>query len=148
MSVEDSRLLACPFFWSVFGDRTGLRQIARNEKAVCKLPLTNGFHFCYETQMKNFITRGNSRTTKSKTENADWQELFCNYRKYYVCRSWIVSQMMTLNRDKTPAFCRKHPQISDVFPNNSHVLFLGIYRKMKINEKRCRIIFTRNRFRL
>ena len=43
--------------------------------------------------------------------------------------------MMTLNRDKTPAFCRKHPQISDVFPNNSHFLSLIKYRKTKINEK-------------
>ena len=34
MSVEDSRLLACPLFWSVIGERTGLEQIARNEKAA------------------------------------------------------------------------------------------------------------------
>jgi len=42
MSVEDSRLLACPLFWSVIGERTGLEQIARNEKAARSLT-SDGF---------------------------------------------------------------------------------------------------------
>jgi hypothetical protein len=43
---------------------------------------------------------------------------------------------MPSNRDKISAFCRKYPQIADVFPNKTHFLFLVKYRKMKIVEKK------------
>jgi hypothetical protein len=64
MSVEDSRLLACPLFWSVFGDRTGAIQIVRNEKPVRADP-SNGL-LCYETQMKNFVMRDQRERRKVK----------------------------------------------------------------------------------
>jgi len=116
-------------------------------KSPFRLRPLNGLS-CYETQMKNFIRTVVARTREKCHNVRKKQDLFCNHRKYYLCSSWIVSQIMPLNRDKISVFCRKYPQIADVFPNKTHFLSLVKYRKTKINEKRCRIIFTRKHFRL
>lgn len=49
MSVEDSRLLACPLFWSVIGERTGA-----NEKPVRADP-SNGLRCYLNTQQESFV---------------------------------------------------------------------------------------------